>query len=24
LHGGRVGIESSPAHGATFWMVLPS
>jgi signal transduction histidine kinase len=24
LHGGRVGLESSPARGATFWMLLPT
>jgi signal transduction histidine kinase len=24
LHGGRVGLESPPARGATFWMLLPA
>jgi signal transduction histidine kinase len=24
LHGGRVGLDSAPARGATFWMLLPT
>ena len=24
LHGGRVGLDSAPSRGATFWMLLPT
>lgn len=24
LHGGRVGLDSAPSHGSTFWMLLPT